>query len=145
MFNSQYALPLIFIRTWGARRCCARDARVPRNLPQSRTGKPSVHDRGLAADKARTWIGRVREQGVFAFSPQPLQRTLRKQAMATALGNPRTSRRHDFSATAIRPRPRIVRALRMADECPFSRNAFSVSASAHGLTIPKSFQTYVLI
>ena len=126
MFNSQYALPLIFIRTWSARRCCARDAQVARDLPQLRTRKPSVHDRGLAAHKARTWIGRVREQGVVAFSPQPQprQRTLRKQAMATALGNPRNSRRHGFSATAIRPRPRIVRALRMADEWPCSRNAF---------------------
>lgn len=147
MFNSQYALPLIFIRTWSARRCCARDAQVLRDHPQLRTGKPSVHDRGLAAYKARTWIGRVREQGVVAFSPQPQppQRTVRKQAMATALDNPRTSRRHDFSATAIRPRPRIVHALRMADDCPFSRDAFSVPASAHGLNIPKSFQTYVFI
>jgi len=145
MFNSQYALPLIFIRAWSARRCCARDARVARNLPQSRTRKPSVHDRGFGAHKARTWIGRVREQCVFAADPQPRPWTVRKQAVATALDNPRTSRRHDFSATAIRPCPRIVRALRMADECPFSRNAFSVSASAHGLTIPKSFQTYVLV
>ena len=126
MFNSQYALPLIFIRTWSARRCCARDARVTRNLPQSRTWKPSVHDRGLAADKARTWIGRVREQGMIAISPQPQPRqwTVRKQAVATALDNPRTSRRHDFSATTIRPRPRIVRVSRMAVECPGSRNIF---------------------
>lgn len=126
MFNSQYALPLIFIRTWSARRCCARDAQVPRDVPQSRTGKPSVHDHGLAAHKARTWIGRVREQCMIAFSPQPqpLQWTDRNQAMATALDNPRTSRRHDFSATAIRPRPRIVRALGMADECPCSCNVF---------------------
>jgi hypothetical protein len=126
MFNTGQALPLIFIRTWGARRCCARVAQVLRNLPQSRTGKASVHDRGLAAHKARTWIGRVREQGVVAFNPQPQprQRTLRKQAMATALDNPWTSRRHDFSLTAIRPRPRIVRALRTADECPRSRYTF---------------------
>ena len=109
MFNSQYALPLIFIRTWSARRCCARVARVPRNLPQSRTRKPSVHDRGLAAHEARTWIGRVREQCMFAVDPQPQPRpwTVRKQAVATALDNPRTSRRHDFSATTIRPCPEL--------------------------------------
>ena len=126
MFNSQYALPLIFIRTWSARRCCARVARVPRNLPQSRTRKPSVHDRGFGAHKARTWIGRVREQCMFAVDPQPQPRpwTVRKQAVATALDNPRTSRRHDFSATTIRPRPRIVRASRMAAESPCSRNTF---------------------
>src|SRR5271170_1545099 len=79
MFNSQYALPLIFIRTWSARKCCARDARVARNLPQSRTGKPSVHDRGLAAHKARTWIGRVREQCVFAVGAQSQPRPTSKR------------------------------------------------------------------
>lgn len=124
MFNLPYALPLIFIRTWSARRSRAGDAQVPRQLPQSRTGKPSVHDRGLTANKARTWIGRVREQYVFAADPQPRPWTVRKQAMAAALDNPRTSRRRNFSATAIRPRPRIVRASRMPEEFPCSRNAF---------------------
>jgi hypothetical protein len=124
-FHTQ-ALPLIFIRTWGARRSRARDAQVLRNLPQSRTRKPSVHDRGLAAHKARMRIGHFREQSAVAFSPQPQPRqwTVREQAVATALDNPRTDRLHGFSVTTIRPRPRIVRASRLADECPRSRSAF---------------------
>jgi hypothetical protein len=87
MFNSQYALPLIFIRTWSARRCCGRDAQVPRDLPQSRTRKQSVHDRGLAAHKSRTGIGSVRRQSAVAFRPWQLPRqwAVREQATETAV------------------------------------------------------------
>lgn len=68
------------------------------------------------------WIGRVREQGKIAISPQPQlqQWALRKQAVATDTANPRTSRRRGYSATEIRQRSRIVHALQLSSEHPCS-------------------------
>lgn len=147
MFNSQYALPRIFIRLWGARKCCASVAPVPRYFPQSRTKIRSVHDRGLVTHKAWTRIGCVREQSAVAFSPRqsPRQGTVHEQAAATNTANPPAGRRHGLSMTTIRPCPSIVRDSRLAGECPCHCNLFPFHGQPAVWPNPKSFPSYALI
>ena len=97
LFHPQYALPLIFIRTWSARSSRAGTAQQPRQLPRSRSMTWSVHSRGPAAHKARTGIGRFRRQPAVAFSPQPS--SVRDRGRA-----------RDLSVPASSPCPWIVQA-----------------------------------
>jgi hypothetical protein len=82
LFNPPYALPLIFIRVWSARRSRARATQfsavadkkravrehglaVAVNSPQSQ----SIHKRRRAMDSPRT--GNGNERGLSADSPHP--------------------------------------------------------------------------
>ncbi len=147
MFNTGHALPLNFIRTWGARRYRAKAAQVPRHLPQSRTRMWLVHNRGLVAQKARTRIGRVPEQSAVASSPwqTPRQWTVHEQAVATNTANPPASHKHDLHASTIRPCPRLVPDSGLADECPRRAQRISALSSTSRLTTSNELPNHVLV
>jgi len=65
LFNLPYALPLIFIRTLGARRSRAKATQFSAVAEK----KWAVRERGLGRAQDATRIGRAREQSVVTISP----------------------------------------------------------------------------
>src|ERR1039457_1363468 len=70
----------------------------PRHFHQSRTRKRAGRERGLAARKTRTRIGRVHAQSAVVFSPRQRPRTVRNQSTATENPYPWTAYRQSANS-----------------------------------------------
>ena len=96
MFNLPYALPLIFIRTSGARVSHARDAELARQLPPSRPEPQTIPNHGHVIN--RTEIFRVRGQSaaVFRPHPRPYLRLVREHATAADWDDTKTAFQNSY-------------------------------------------------
>ena len=116
MFKLPYALPLNFIRTWGARSSRAGDAQEPRHRPQSRTRTRSVHDHGPATQSCGHGLsvsansprscpvpGNGRVHGKAVDSPWQRTRLIHRQSADTVCPRPRSGRGHGLSVAQVWP------------------------------------------
>ena len=147
MCRIRHALPRIFIRLWSVRNSCARAAQVTRCISQSRTRQPSIHDRGLFAQRSRTRIGRIREHSASAACSRRRQRqkSVREQATALCMDSQPAGNQRDLATSAFKTHPRMVCDLCVAGECPRPHAEFPIHRQSRVRPHSKSLPSHVFI